>query len=465
MQELRDVLTRARARARQLGRPVLASWSEPVMPIDPLDALLDEPDVPQMYWASADRGHVVAAIGEAHAIRAAGPRRFSECGRAAAQLFADAIVEPRPVRPALMGGFAFDGATATSAPWRAFGSSSLQVPRVLIRARGEECVATLAAMVSYETEVEGEGAALEALLASAVSSVESERPPMSIRTTIEDPAAGEEWRALVARAVADIRGGLLEKVVVAREERAPIPAMDVRAALRQLRDANRGAFIYGIWRGGAAFIGASPELLARVNGREVTTSVLAGSTRRGASAAEDSWLGQALTASLKDREEHAIVRRELESALQAVCEHIQVDARPDLMTLAHVQHLHTGVRARLRGGRTAFDVIERLHPTPAVGGAPREAALAFIREHEGIDRGWYGGPVGWCDELHGEFAVALRCVLVRNGLAHLYVGCGIVRHSDPDAEWEESRLKLRPALEALSAGVMQAQTAASGESL
>ena len=459
MQELRDVLTRARARARQLGRPVLASWSEPIVAMDPIDVLLDDPDGPQMFWASADRAFAAAGIGAACTIEPVGAQRFADGGAAAARLYADAIIEPAPMRPLLMGGFAFDATGAANA-WRGFGASSLVVPRLLVRRRGEDCVVTLSARVSYDTDIEETAADLEALQERVIVPDVPERPPLAIQTTVEDTVPGEEWRRLVTSAVAAIQAGRLEKVVVAREELAPIPDVDVRAALRQLHDSNPGAFIYGIWRAGRVLIGASPELLVRVHGREMATSVLAGSTRRGASAAEDSTLGQALTASLKDREEHTIVRRELEAALSAVCDTVQVSARPDLMTLSHVQHLHTAVRGRLREGRTAFDVMERLHPTPAVGGAPREAALAFIRNHEGIDRGWYAGPVGWCDDSHAEFAVALRCVLIGGGTARLYAGCGIVAQSDPVAEWEESQLKLRPALEALSVGVIQAQSAA-----
>jgi salicylate biosynthesis isochorismate synthase len=462
MQPLREILTRARARARQLGRPVLASYSEPVMPLDPLAVLGEEHGEPRMYWASGDRSVVLAGIGAAVVLEPTGARRFGDAGRASAQLFADAIAEPPAMGPILMGGFAFHAEDGTG-DWRSFGTASLVVPRALVRRRGEDCVVTLTALVSFDTDAEEESAALADLRARIVTTEPSGDRALEIQTSVTDTEPTAEWRSMVLGAVDEIRAGRMEKVVLAREERAPIPEIDVLAAVRHLRDANPGAFVYAIWRSDGVFIGASPELLVRVTGRDVATSVLAGSTRRGASSAEDAALGQALTASSKDREEHAIVRRELESSLAAVCENVQVSARPDLVTLSHVQHLHTPVRARLREGCGAFDVIERLHPTPAVGGAPRDAALAFIKRHEGVDRGWYAAPVGWSDASRAEFAVALRCALIRDGFAHLFAGCGIVAQSDPDAEWEESQLKLRPAIEALSVGVIEAQGAAAGD--
>jgi salicylate biosynthesis isochorismate synthase len=463
MQPLRDVLTRARARARQLGRPVLASHSMPVLPIDPLDILADDADGPRMYWASADRSCVMAGIGQATLVAPGGAQRFAEAGRAASQLFADAIAEPTAIGPVLMGGFAFHAEPEQAGAWRGFGPSRLTVPRLVVRRRGEDCVVTLTALVSFDTDVAIECAALEELRARIVSATPLAADALNIETSVTDTEPSVEWRALIRRAVDHIRAGRLEKVVLAREERAPLPDIDIVSAVRHLRNANPRAFIFAVWRDDAVFFGASPELLVRVTGRDVVTSVLAGSTRRGDSPAEDAALGQALTASSKDREEHAIVRRELEAALSAVCDGVQLNARPDLVTLPHVQHLHTAVRARLRDGYGGFDVLDRLHPTPAVGGAPREAALAFIREHEGVERGWYAAPVGWSDATRSEFAVALRCALVRDRTAHLFAGCGIVAQSDPDAEWEESQLKLRPAIEALSVGVIEAQGTATGK--
>ena len=460
MPRLLDLLTRARARSREIGRPVLASYSDLVIPVDPLDILGHE--APQVYWAAPDRSLVMAGIGAATVVQAAGPRRFSDAAGAVRELLDDAMVEPSLYRPVVVGGFAFEDEGPRTSLWAGFPSASLVVPKLLARRRGDDCVLTASALVDAHAAVEQIADELRALLSRARTTRTAPPPSFNVQTTVTGSPAPEEWRALVERAVAAIRNEEMEKVVVARSEHAPIPEMDLLAALRHLRDANRGAFIYAFWQDDAVFLGASPELLARVNGRDVCTSVLAGSAGRGESSAEDASLAGSLVGSTKNREEHTIVRREIEASLAMVCDHVHGDARPELVTLPNVHHLHTAIRARLRDGRTVFDVLERLHPTPAVGGSPRAAALTFIRRYEGLDRGWYAAPVGWTDGTQAEFAVALRCALFRRDAAHFFAGCGIVEQSDADAEWEESQLKLRPALEALSVGVVEAQESAGG---
>ncbi len=142
----------------------------------------------------------------------------------------------------------------------------------------------------------------------------------------------------------------------------------------------------------------------------------------------------------------------LTAALTDVCETVAPTSTPVLLKVRNVQHLLTTVVGRVQRERTVLDVVERLHPTPAVGGFPRHAALALIREREGLDRGWYAGPVGWLDARgDGELAVAIRSGLVQGSAATLIAGCGIVADSDPSAEYAEAELKLRPMLTALGA--------------
>ena len=165
---------------------------------------------------------------------------------------------------------------------------------------------------------------------------------------------------------------------------------------------------------------------------------------------EDAALEQELLRSNKDRWEHAIVVRELTDGLTAAGVVLPPTPRSVVMKLGTVQHLYTPLSGTVDGDSTILDLLERLHPTPAVGGYPRSDALAWIRRHEGIDRGWYAGPVGWIDaEGDGDFAVGIRSALLDRYGATLYAGCGIMGDSRPEDEFAESELKLRPMLAAL----------------
>jgi len=183
----------------------------------------------------------------------------------------------------------------------------------------------------------------------------------------------------------------------------------------------------------------------------VATVALAGSTRRSADPAVDDHLGEALLRSAKDRSEHEIVVRRLERLLRGRSVWVEAASDPGLVKVANIQHLASAVHAQLAEPLSAIELAELLHPTPAVGGEPREAALPMIEELERMDRGWYAGPVGWMDAAEdGEFCVALRSALLRDRTAHLYAGAGIVADSDPAAELAETELKLEALLPLLA---------------
>jgi isochorismate synthase len=223
--------------------------------------------------------------------------------------------------------------------------------------------------------------------------------------------------------------------------------------VRRLRATFPSTHVFAIWRGDRAFVGATPERLVRLEGDVVQSSSLAGSIGRGSDAGQDAQRAAALLGSAKDRAEHEMVRRVLCAGLAAVCDDLEASDEPSILTLPHVHHLHTPVRARLRAGHTLLELVGRLHPTPAVGGTPYDAALQFLRVHEGLDRGWYAAPVGWLGATRGEFAVALRSAVIAGQAAWLFAGCGIVADSRAESEYEESVLKLRPMQLALATAV------------
>jgi salicylate biosynthesis isochorismate synthase/menaquinone-specific isochorismate synthase len=173
------------------------------------------------------------------------------------------------------------------------------------------------------------------------------------------------------------------------------------------------------------------------------TLALAGTTRRSADPAVDDHLGEQLRASPKNAQEHRIVVDRIRRRLEPVSLWVTEADGPVLVKVQNVQHLATPIRAQLSRPRSVVELAGLLHPTPAVGGEPREVAEPLIPELEGLDRGWYAGPVGWTDLAEdGEFCVGLRCALLEGKVAHLYAGNGIVADSDPAEELAETEAKL-----------------------
>ncbi|MFP6900919.1 MAG: isochorismate synthase, partial [Opitutales bacterium] len=199
-----------------------------------------------------------------------------------------------------------------------------------------------------------------------------------------------------------------------------------------------------------SLIGATPELLARVRDGRLESEALAGSAPRGETAASDARLASELLTSEKNLREHRLVLDSICRRLEDLGVSPEYPDRPDLMVLSNVQHLRTPIQAKLPEGVDFLKVVAELHPTPAVGGSPREAAVPLLRELEGIDRGLYAGVLGWLDHAgQGEAVVPLRSGIVEDRRALLFAGAGIVEGSDPEAERRETDLKLQAMLETL----------------
>jgi isochorismate synthase len=271
---------------------------------------------------------------------------------------------------------------------------------------------------------------------------------------IERPTPGG-YREAVAGAITRIRAGELSKVVIARTiEVHAGRTLDPRALAHRLRAVDPDAYTFTAPTGDGAIVGASPELLVSRFGREVRSNPLAGSAPRSGDAGEDRANADALAASTKDREEHAIVVEAVAETLRPLCEELAWDPEPVLRETPNVWHLSTRFRGVLRDPPpTALDLVAALHPTPAVAGTPTDAALATIAALEPFERGAYAGPVGWMDANgDGEWAIALRCAELRGDLAVLYAGAGIVADSDPAKELDETERKFRAFLDALRWG-------------
>ncbi|GGO63570.1 isochorismate synthase [Nonomuraea cavernae] len=274
--------------------------------------------------------------------------------------------------------------------------------------------------------------------------------PLETFTPIRDPGhisygdgslTAPEWEHVVARAAARIRDGELEKVVLARDLLATAEhPIDIRLLLTRLAHRYPDCYTFSV----AGLVGATPELLIRRTGQEIESLVLAGTTPRGSSAADDLARGAALFASEKDRHEHECAIASVRQTLAPLCASLHTPDEPELLVLPNVQHLASHVVGRLADGASVLDVVAAMHPTAAVGGTPTATAIDVIRELEGMDRAGYAGPVGWIDAHgDGEWGIALRSGLISGRRARLFAGGGIMGNSDPASELAEAQAKFR----------------------
>jgi menaquinone-specific isochorismate synthase len=263
------------------------------------------------------------------------------------------------------------------------------------------------------------------------------------------PVAG--YRAAVAEAVGRMRSGALDKVALAHDLLAVAAApLDPRHLLGGLARRYPSCWSFAV----DGLVGATPELLLRRSGATVSSRVLAGTAwSEDAAPADGAELARRLLSSDKDRWEHALAVESLAAALRPLCTELDVPPEPGVLALRNVSHLVSDVHGKLDRDDPAslLRLAAAAHPTAAVGGTPREAAVALIAELEGMDRGRYAGPVGWMDaEGDGELGIALRCAQLDGPVARLFAGCGVVADSDPDTEVREAAAKFLPVREALA---------------
>lgn len=459
IERLRHILERGEREAMRRGA-LLVSTTLPVSPLDPI-ALFERAGAGERFlWEQPRQGLSMVALGAAERLIGRGRERFSQVATAWRRLVSSALIDGADLSPltgpVCLGGFAFDPDRDRAPRWQGYPDALLSVPRFLFLSQGGSSWLTVNLMVAPGCDVldtaDAAQKALQPLLREEGDGQEDAPAQSANITVVGEAAAPERWRDAVAVVRREIQRGTVEKVVLAREVRVHSSRrFEPGPVLRRLRSGYEGCTIFAVARGESCFLGATPERLVRLAGEVVQATCLAGSTARGASDEEDRTLGEALLADKKERHEHALVVRALRKALRPLCSQLSLPESPSLLRMPNVQHLQTPVEGVLQSKTDILELVERLHPTPAAAGLPRQAALSLIRAHEPFDRGWYAGPLGWIDgHGGGEFVVAIRSALLQGNAASLYAGCGIVADSDPEREYEESCMKLRSMLWALN---------------
>lgn len=473
-------------RAGDLNQPVVTCFVEKVNRCDPLSFhALTATSYPNRYFWSCPKPQLsLVGIGECFRIEAHGINRFNDIQRDWKHLIKnsttvcvdsqDGISPGAGIGPTLMGGFSFfpskeNGQQKNDPVWDGFSDALMILPELTYT------VSEQGAWMNYHIAAPPQGnlddlkIQFHTIRGIAHDTLEvarsKESSPVADRivrhlnihgndTAEETSNARNEWNKLVEDAVTAIRQGVLEKAVVARDVDAtsekpfsPTITLDV------LAENYPDCFLFSYAQKGRTFVGATPERLVALRGKTVEVTCLAGSTARGDNEKDDHRLGQALLNDSKNLFEHNLVINMVRDVLADRLETINIADKPRLLKLKNVQHLFTPVDGTMRPNQSDTNImtlVDMLHPTPAVGGFPKQRSMDWLREYENFDRGWYAAPVGWIGpEGDGEFVVAIRSALINGHNAKLFAGCGIVSESVKEAEFEESSIKLLPMVRAL----------------
>ena len=437
-----------------MNRPVLVSVTQPApeewTPLGTFEAAR-HPTAYRTFWARPSQDFWLVGIGSATALAAKNQRPFDKVRQAYRSLLDGAVIDGSQIRgvgPVFMGGFRFDSQTPQSALWSEFPDGLLVLPRFLFTSSAGGRWLTINVIMQPETDWRAAAESVVTDLETLATGPSSNTGPLPIRDGHQTPP--EEWTQWVQQALRAIEDDQLTKVVLARkmtlygEEN-----FSIETILDQLCRSSPECSIFAVGNGDSSFVGATPEVLVNLDRGTLSLSCLAGTIARGDTPEADQWLAQDLLVSAKEQHEHATVVAMVATVLETLCENIQWDTAPRVIKLPAVQHLATSFSGRPKASTDLFQLVESLHPTPAVGGVPTQQALDIIHRLEG-DRGWYAAPVGWLDHNgEGEFNLAIRSALISGNQATLWAGSGIVKGSDPHRELKETDLKFQTLLSAL----------------
>lgn len=462
-----DAIDASLARAKESGTLRFVCIERVAAGQDLLDRFVTSDRRDAFYWEEPAREFAILALGRAAAVEDAGPGRFGRAAEASRALHARCDGAP----PHLVGGFAFSAREVDPASeWAGLGAGRLLLPEISFVKRGEAIALTVCCAVEPNDKRSEIRARMESLIERAereahvapdftshaapgnLDDAREHGPEIRVRADRPHPRYIEQVEA----ALEAIGAGKVEKVVLARSLEVHANGdFDRRHFFAALRTLYPSCALAIVREGEDTFVSATPERLVRLIDDRVETTAVAGSAARGRNPDEEARLGGELLSSEKEREEHEVVKRSIRSALHDLCGELVGPDEPGLLKLEGIQHLETPLQGVLQGAAASkvhvLDLVERLHPTPAVAGAPRAAALDWLERFEDLDRGWYAGPIGYVDARgRGEFRVALRSARLGARDARLFAGAGIVRGSEPERELAETRLKLRALLAPLT---------------
>ncbi|MEX0323534.1 MAG: isochorismate synthase MenF [Puniceicoccaceae bacterium] len=460
-EDLRSFLEACRAAAAEDGQDKIASICLKVKHIDPL-AVLDsiyEGEAHHYYMENRFHGWALAGAEAVVARTWKGPDRFREARDFADNLTRNTIAigdMSLPFSgPLFFGGFSFFDEMETD--HASFPAAMLFVPQWQVAKDGKQYVAVANVLVGPDTDVGSIAGRIWSAHEKFTTFSYDKPPAPPVYHILEENEVGGEnsFQGNVQKALGKIKDGAYRKIVLSR-------ALDLvfdnpcnpLKILNRLRQDYPSCHCFSLQHeSGTSFIGATPERLVSVQDGNFQTEAIAGSIARDADASEDARLASQLLSSEKDLREHELVVESIRKRLAELGVEASIESEPGLLVLSNVQHLHTPVTGKMPEGLHILDMAERLHPTPAVGGTPREAVVDDIAEWEPFSRGLFAGITGWFDTRgNGEFAVGIRSALAHGTSARLYAGAGIVNGSEPESEFRETSIKMEALLRCIRGG-------------
>lgn len=424
------------------GHPegTLLEFRQPLLPTDPMEWLAAQKAWPKIFWRNRERDFTAAGIGVADSVSFDGQTQNDTVFRRLGTRMAEKSPSAR-----YFGGMAFNSLEERAPEWGNFPACSFLLPQVELAMEGGEhtlCCRLIAGTPEESAEKTDRVRALLGSLKPAGAGQAPPIPPVSSRSCSPDR---EGWIESCRKAIGSFEEGSTEKIMLARrttiEFEAPFDPMLI--LLRHPYPENATYRFYFEPEEGSAFLSFTPERLYRRDGRTLLTEALAGTCSKEERELSDEHASAALLASEKDIREHRFVKDMIQRELGPACSRIQMEDEVQVLQLNRLAHLYARCTAELKpecsGDR---ELLSILHPTPAVGGVPKEEAMRRILELEPFSRGWYAGPVGWISRDSSELAVGIRSALVRSAMACLYSGAGLVRGSDPELEWDEVEQKI-----------------------
>ncbi|MFC7686736.1 isochorismate synthase MenF [Ureibacillus sp. GCM10028918] len=407
----------------------------------------------RFFWQNREKTFTLVGLGHAYKIENNdGNDRFDLIEKQWKELTKNIVKEEREPQPILFGGFTFDPKKSKKGEWDGFPQSFFSVATYQLVIRNDKTYISIHLITDKENSLE-EFEQLrkerdQLIHAAQVKELKIYNKP--IMTSYREPYK-EEYLHTISTVTSLIKAKRAEKVVIARllemEFQDEVTSPQV---LSHVVNEQPESYLFGLEHKDLLFFGASPERLVKVENGLAFSSCVAGSIKRGKTAEEDKLLGESLLNDAKNLGEHQYVVEMIANTFEKNCVHYKVPKQPKLLKIRDIQHLYTPVEGKLSQDATILQLVKLLHPTPALGGVPRQEALAVIRQNETMNRGLYAAPLGWIDaEGNGEFAVAIRSAALKDNKAYLYAGGGIVSDSEPNSEYEETLVKFRPMLRAL----------------